>query len=173
MGKAKALRERLFENFKTYWRIQKWGDLVFFIDERINLQLPWYECGDHTLLDGVKVEVVETNKADSRSIITIDVGVDSYYFIYRIAEYVKVNKVNSSCQIKIFYTRDKDLGLHGVFAFIKPQEVEKVEGDILEIEYKDCLCEDTITYYYKDGLLEARYKSDLEPVKEVFYFSVP
>jgi len=63
--------------------------------------------------------------------------------------------------------------LCGVFIFIKPQEVEKVEGDILEIEYKDCLREDTITYYYKDGLLEKRYKSDLEPVKEVFYFSVP
>jgi len=166
----KELRERLFENFKTYWRIQKWGDLAFFIDDRINLYIPRHGCGDRILLDGVKVEVVETNKADSRSIITIDVGVDSYYFIYRIAEYVKVNKVNSSCQIKIFYTRDKDLC--GVFIFIKPQEVEKVEGDILEIEYKDCLREDTITYY-KDGLLEARYKSDLEPVKEVFYFSVP
>jgi len=167
MGKAKTLIERLFEGFFENWRIQRWGELVFFIDDRINLYIPRYGCGDRILLDGVKVEVDK-----SKNTVTIDVGVDSYYFIYRIAEYVKVNKVNSS-QIKIFCTRDKDLGLCGVFIFIKPQEVEKVEGDILEIEYKDCLREDTITYYYKDGLLEERYKSDLEPVKEVFYFSVP
>jgi len=167
--KLKELRERLFEGFFENWRIQRWGELVFFIDDRVDLYIPRYECGDRILLDGVKVEV---SKTSSKNIITIDVGVDSYYFIYRIAEYVKVNKVNSSCQIKIFYTRDKDLC--GVFIFIKPQEVEKVEGDILEIEYKDCLREDAITYYltyYKDGLLEARYKE--EQIKEVFYFSVP
>ena len=159
MGKAKALRERLFENFKTYWRIQKWGDLVFFIDDRINLYIPRHGCG-RLLLDGVKVEVDK-----SKNTVTIDVGVDSYYFIYQIAEYVKIKKIKSGIVLSA-----KDSGLCGIFIFIKPQEVE-IEGDVLEIEYKDCLREDTITYYYKDGLLEARYKE--EQIKEVFYFSVP
>ena len=164
MGKAKTLIERLFEGFFENWKIQKWGDLVFFIDGRIDLYIPRYECGDCVLLDGVKVEV---SKTSSKNIITIDVGRDCYYFIYRIAKHCEV-KVSSQIG-KVFRTESgTESGLCGVFILFNLDELDEFRGTV-EIDYG----EDVVIYNIDEGIVETYYKSDLEPVKEVFYFSVP
>jgi len=158
--KLKELRERLFEGFFENWRIQRWGELVFFIDDRVDLYIPHYECGDCVLLDGVKVEA---SKTSSKNIITIDVGRDCYYFLYRIAKHCEV-KVSSQIG-KVFRTES---GLCGVFILFNLDELRGRKVTV-EIDYG----EDVVIYYIDEGIVETYYKSDLEPVKEVFYFSVP
>ena len=140
------------------------GDITFFIDDRVDLYIPHYECEDRILLDGVKVEV---NKTSSKNIITIDVGRDCYYFLYCIAEHCEV-KVSSSQIGKVFRTES---GLCGVFILL---DLDELRGRkiAVEIEYSDTCGEDVI-YYIDEGIVETYHKSDLEPIKEVFYFSVP